>query len=64
MRAQDLMLALEIGAKSPEDLTLDQMNQLYHRYGRNWWKFESLNFNRNPLYYDTDGEHSPRKRPW
>lgn len=64
MKAEQLMLLIEAGVRDPEDLTLDQMNKLSYKYGFDWWKFKDINFDSNPLMWDTEGSFSIRKRPW
>jgi len=63
MKAADIMLKIQVGYP-PEKLTLDEMNCLFRRYGRNWWKDKRMNFNSNPLYKDTDSRFTPRKTAW
>jgi len=62
MKAADIMLKIQVGYP-PEKLTLDEMNCLYRRYGKNWWKDKRMNFSSNPLYFDRE-KFTPRKRPW
>lgn len=64
IKGADILLKVQIGHLDPDDLSLDQMEALYKTYGKSYWRDKRFSFKSDPLYYNTDSQLTPRKRPW
>lgn len=59
----EVLLKVQIGHLDPEDLSLDQMQALYRKYGDTWWKDKRFNFRSDPLMFN-NSDFDIRKTQW